>query len=308
MKYPAIISLITFFAVTSLFMIGYFMLEEKYRQIRINKILLGKKQSQRKKQRNAEEMLWYKTLFYIGQFSTPEKNKHLSFLRNQLYYAGYRSQKATVIFYGIRTGLALLLAFIAVCYIFIKGTVTGNAALLLFLPAGLGYQMPVWLLKYQVRKRQRTIFRELPDALDLLIICIESGLGFDMGIARISSEFSKSIPVLSKEFEQYVIEIKSGLPRNQVLTNLAERNGSQPLTSVVMVLNQSARFGTDITNALRIYISSMRKERKQTAEEKGGKIAAKLTIPLVLLIMPALMIIILGPAIINLIERFKGGF
>ncbi len=308
MSYPDIIALITFLTVTSLFMIAYSVMEEKYRQIKIEKILIGNEKRKNQVKKNIETKLWYKLVYYVGICTMPVKEKALSSLRKQLSYAGYRSQKAPVIFFGFRTGFALLMGFMAACVIIGKGTVTGNSALFFFIPAGAGYQMPAWVLRYKVKSRLRELFRELPDALDLLIICIDSGLGFDMAIGRISREFSKITPVLSKEFEQYFIEIKSGLPRKQVLTNLAERNGSAELKSVVTVLNQSARFGTDITDALRVYIASMRKERKQNAEEKGGKIAAKLTVPLVLLIMPALMIIILGPAIINLIERFKHGF
>ena len=113
---------------------------------------------------------------------------------------------------------------------------------------------------------------------------------------------------MSRELQQYAGEIQSGLPREQVLRSMAERNGSASLQGVVNVLLQSWRFGTNIGEALRVYIHSMRTERRQTAEEKGAKISTRLTFPLVILILPALFIVILGPALINLLTRLQSGF
>lgn len=302
--YPSIMAAMTFFSVSILLMIAYFRLEETYLRIKINRRFNGKKQGPKHKRKPLEERLWYKLAYPLGSLNTPDAPETLSALRVRLNHGGYRDASAVTLFYGLRAGLAVGLGILAMgCALW-----GGYSPLLSFVSAGIGYQAPVWALAWKINKRRKTIFRELPDALDLLIICIDSGLGFDMAIARISSEFSSITPALAKEFELYLIETRSGLPRGLALTHLAERNGSLPLGSVVTVLNQSARFGTDIADALRTTISSMRKQRKQLAEEKGGKVAAKLTFPLVGLIMPALMIIILGPAIINLIERFKHGF
>ncbi|VVS94647.1 type II secretion system F family protein [Desulfoluna spongiiphila] len=301
---PSIMAAITFLCVTVLLMILYLRLEEAYLRIRINRRFNGKKKSPKHRRKSLEERLWYKLAYPLGRLTTPDDQETLSALRIRLNHGGYRASSAVPLFFGLRAGLAGALGILALGWVLWSK----SSPLLAFIPAGIGYQAPAWALAWSIKKRKKSIFRELPDALDLLIICIDSGLGFDMAIARISSEFSSITPTLAKEFELYVIETRSGLPRGLALTNLAERNGSFPLNSVVTVLNQSARFGTDIADALRTSISSMRKQRKQLAEEKGGKVAAKLTFPLVGLIMPALMIIILGPAIINLIERFKHGF
>jgi len=295
---------ITFFAVTILLMLTYYRLEETYVRVRINRRFNGKKQGPKQKTKKLEERLWYKLAYPIGMLTTPDNEAILSTLRIRLNHGGYRDTGAVALFFGLRAGLAGGLGLLTIGWALLNG----QSPLLAFLPAGVGYQTPAWALTWKIKKRRQTLFRELPDALDLLIICIESGLSFDMAISRISREFSSITPTLAREFELYFIEMRSGLPRGLALAHLAERNGSPPLTSVMTVLNQSAKFGTDIADALRTYISSMRKERKQNAEEKGGKVAAKLTFPLVGLIMPALMIIILGPAIINLIERFKHGF
>ncbi|VFQ46174.1 type II secretion system F family protein [Desulfoluna butyratoxydans] len=301
---PSILAVITFLCVTVLLMILYIRLEVAYLRMRLNRRFNGKKRGPRHKEKTLEERLWFKLTYPLGRFTTPDDEEALSALQVRLNHAGYRDSSAVALFFGLRAGLAGCFGVLALLW----ALGSGGSPLLAFLPAGMGYQAPAWALAWKIKKRKKAIFRELPDALDLLIICIDSGLGFDMAIARISGEFASITPTLAKEFELYLVETRSGLPRAQALSHLAVRNGSSSLGSVVTVLNQSARFGTDIADALRTTISSMRKQRKQLAEEKGGKVAAKLTFPLVGLIMPALMIIILGPAIINLIERFKHGF
>ena len=134
---------------------------------------------------------------------------------------------------------------------------------------------------------------------------MNAGLSFDRSLLRVSQELAYLAPTLSKEFERYFFEVESGLPQQEALMNLANRNQVNSLTKVTQVLIQSARFGTDITSALRIHADSMRMERRQIAEEKAAKVSTKLVFPTVLFIMPALMLIVLGPASIRLIERLR---
>ena len=157
--------------------------------------------------------------------------------------------------------------------------------------------LPPVILRSKVKSRNKKIFRELPDTLDLLIICIEAGLGFEMALFRVSKELKDVAPVLSKEFVQYFFETRGGVARNEALDNLKARNGGFGLKAVIDVVIQSIRFGTDITHALRVHSDSMRTERRQIAEEKGAKVAVKLTFPMILFILPVLLIIILGLAI-----------
>jgi len=202
----------------------------------------------------------------------------------------------------------LLLGGLYLAAVLLTGHLRYQDAVVVFLPLAVGYGLPVLLLNIRIRSRQAEIFRELPDALDLVLICLEAGLNFDTALYRVSQELIHLSPVLSAEFGQYFLEIQSGLPRRTVLQHLAKRNGVENLTAVVGILLQSIRFGTNIADSLRVHIQSMRTQRRQIAEEAGAKISTRLTFPMVLLILPALFIIILGPAILNVFEKFKGGF
>ena len=129
-----------------------------------------------------------------------------------------------------------------------------------------------------------------------------------MALLRVSEELGEIAPVLSKEFAHYFYETQTGIPREQALTNLKERNGEQGLKSVTDVFIQSVKFGTDIAKPLRVHSDALRTERRQLAEEKGAKISAKLTLPLMLLVLPALLIVVVGPAVINIIEHLSEAF
>ena len=244
----------------------------------------------------------------LGRLAMPAKESETQSIRLLLTHAGYRSSKASVLFYGIKLGAALFLGLLFSGVLLLSGYASPKNLMLTFFVLGLGYYMPDLILKRQAASRRHRIARELPDAIDLLLICLEAGLGFDMALYRVSRELSDIAPVLSGEFAQYFFEISSGLPKKTVLANLAERNGVEPLKSVVTMLLQSARLGSDVSEGLRVHIMSMRTERRQIAEEKAAKISTKLTFPLIMLILPALFVVILGPAVINLITRLQGGF
>jgi tight adherence protein C len=244
-------------------------------------------------------------LIRLGRSAAPKEAPRLEKLERELGYAGYRTRAAVFVFLGLKLALALAAGGLFVLLLILGGSAAPRSLVLAFFPLAAGYYLPGLLLRRQVAARRRRISKELPDALDLMLICMEAGLSFDMALYRVSRELPDIAPVLSHEFSQYFLEIKGGLPRRQVLDNLARRNGERSLTNVVQVLIQSARFGTDIAEAMRVYAESLRSERKLKAEEKGAKIATKLTFPTILLILPALMLIILGPAAINLVERLR---
>nr|MBL0715120.1 type II secretion system F family protein [Desulfobacterales bacterium] len=244
----------------------------------------------------------------LGTRTAPQGDKERRLVMRRLTLAGHRRPAALEIFYGLRILLMLVGGALFLLWQMVSGGGYPHALLLVFIPLAVGYYMPLWLLQWQAQRRRRQIFRELPDVLDLLLICIEAGLSFDMSLYRISQSLRGMAPLMSCELQQYAGEIQSGLPREQVLHGMAVRNDSPSLQGVVNVLLQSWRFGTDIGEALRVYIHSMRTERRQSAEEKGAKISTRLTFPLVILILPALFIVILGPALINLLERLQSGF
>jgi tight adherence protein C len=300
------IALATFLTVAASLMGLYFYLESRYRRYVLAKLLRGGAPARPVRQRL--EAPWHDIALRLGRLAIPKEEHQRHTIRQLLTVAGYRDPQAVTAYFGVKVLLAAGLGLLYLILTAAAGALDAKNLVVAFLPIGLGYYLPGFWLRYRVERRRRQIFRELPDVLDLLLICIEAGLSFDMALFRVSRELSDIAPVLSAEFGQYFFEIKSGLPRRQVMADLAARNGEQSLTSVINVLLQSSKFGTDIAEALRIYIQSMRTERRQLAEEKGAKMSTRLVFPMVVLIMPALIIVILGPALINIFERLQQGF
>lgn len=296
---------LAFFVCGAIVLLTYQRLEEALRKARIDRRfrhIYGRN-------RNALEdriAAARRVLIRLGQATAPRQAEELAPVRRRLSHAGLRFSGAVALYYGARVAMALGLGALVLFLFTLFGIWNTKTLLYLFFPLALGYYLPSLVLRTLRQRRLQKIFRELPDALDLLLICMEAGLSFDMALDRVSRELKGIAPVLSGEFHQYFMEIKSGLPRQQVLEALAERNGEKGLSSVIQVLIQSARTGTDIAESLSIYAESMRTSRRQLAEEQGAKVSAKLTFPTVLLILPALMLIILGPAAINLLERLAG--
>ncbi len=258
-----------------------------------------------------KEALAAHVLTPLGRFAAPRKEEELGPVRRTLRQAGYRAgrQSGVEAYYGFRVLLAIVLCGLTLATMAVLSARFGPRSLLdLFVPLAAGYYLPVMLLRIQASRRSEKIMKELPDVLDLLKICIEAGLSLDSGLFRVGRELNTIAPVLSRELAQYFLEIQSGLPRKEVLSNLAERNQVNALSGVVNVLIQSSRLGTDIAEALEVYSVSLRTERMQAAQEQGARVSTKLTFPMIFLILPALIIVILGPAIINILDRLGGLF
>lgn len=244
----------------------------------------------------------------LGRLAAPKNSKDLSKIAKKLSHAGYREETCVIILYGIKLGMGIGLAtaFLAISFSF--NLFSSTTPVMVFIPFGAGYFLPDIFLKRKIKSRTEKIFRELPDTLDLLEICLKAGLGFDYALFRVCNELKDIAPTMSGEFGRYFLETKTGLGREVALTNLGSRNGSDPLKKVINVLLQSSKIGSDMARALNIYTDTMRREREQIAEEQGAKLGTKLTLPLVLFILPALMLIILGPVIINFISLVQDGF
>ena len=269
--------------------------EQVFRRLRFSK---------EKRESDTSENSFSRFLASLGKYAVPENEGKISDIKRQLSYAGYRGHLVAEQYYGILILSTLSLAATAVLFLATFGGFEPRGILVALLLVAAGYYSPRILLSSRIKERNKKIFRELPDALDLLILCIGAGLGFEAALFRVSRELKDVAPVLSREFSQYFFETRSGVARQEALVNLKERNDSAGLRAVADVVIQSVRFGTDAASALRVHSESMRTERRQIAEEKGAKIAVKLTIPLMLLIMPALLIVILGPAALRLMASF----
>jgi tight adherence protein C len=228
----------------------------------------------------------------------PISPAEVSQTRLWLIQAGYRNAQHYTIYRGLRMLFAAL-GFVAVF------AVTGFESPLLLLGLTLfGFFIPRFLLKRKLKERQRRIRIGLPDGLDLTVICVEAGLSLDQAMMRVGNDLSHAHPELSSEFHLFDLETRAGKPRVEALRNLAERTGVDDLRSLVGTLIQTDRFGTSVAQALRVHSDSLRTERRQRAEEQAAKTTVKMIIPLVLFVMPSLIFVTVGPAVIQLMHIF----
>jgi tight adherence protein C len=198
------------------------------------------------------------------------------------------------IYVGARVLLALLGMALVVA-------LKGNFDLLWIVGiGGLGFFIPRFLLKRMIRDRQRRITLALPDALDLTVICVEVGLALDQALMRVGEDLRHAHPDLSDEFHLVNLEMRAGKPRAEALRNLVERTGVDDVRALVATLVQTDRFGTSVSQALRVHSDSLRTERRQRAEEQAAKTTIKMIVPLVLFVLPSIIFVTLGPAIIQL--------
>jgi tight adherence protein C len=218
--------------------------------------------------------------------------------RAWLIQAGYRSPQHVTIYNGLRVLFAAL-GFFSV-FVFTR---FDSPALLLGMMA-FGFFLPRFMLKKKMKERQLRIRLGLPDALDLTVICVEAGLALDQAMSRVGTDLSHAHPELSAEFHLFDLEIRAGKPRVEALRNLAERAGVDDIRSLVGTLIQTDRFGTSVAQALRVHSDSLRTERRQRAEEQAAKTTVKMIIPLVLFVMPSLLFVTIGPAVIQLLHVF----
>lgn len=246
----------------------------------------------------------------LGSFANPKKSANISEMRIKFLRAGIRHENAMPIFWGIKLLLVVVLPLIfVICRISIFKLMSYQATVAFgVLSALLGFYLPDIWLKYRADKRKQKMLEGLPDALDLMVICVEAGMGLDGAINRIAREIRLNSPVLSDELNFLNLELRAGKLRQAALRNLALRTNLDEMNSLVTLLIQTDKFGTSVANALRVYSDSFRTQRYQKAEEQAAKIPVKLIFPLILFILPALFVAIVGPAAIriyqNLLSRF----
>jgi tight adherence protein C len=166
----------------------------------------------------------------------------------------------------------------------------------------MGWVAPAFWLGARISARQKEMIKALPDALDLLVVCVEAGLGLNQAMVRVAEEIGAVSPVLGGQLTLMNLEMRGGVPREEALRNLADRTGIEDIRSFVTMLIQTDRFGTAIADALRIHSDTLRTKRRQRAEEAAAKTAIKMLFPLVFFIFPALFVVILGPAVIQVVE------
>ena len=223
-------------------------------------------------------------------------------LRTGLVRAGYRSPTAVTVFLGSKLLMACLMPMLWLGFATLTGRSLGNSLLLTTVWAGVGFYLPTLFVGWRQRNRYYQIVSSLPDALDLMVVCVEAGLGMTAALQRVSSELRVASPAVSEEFALVHQQMQAGVSRADSLRNLAQRTGVEDIYALVAMLIQTDRLGTSVANALRAHADSMRVKRRQRAEQMARKAAVKLAFPLVFLVLPALLIIILGPAAIELMK------
>ena len=240
----------------------------------------------------------------LAQPLAPKNEAELSKLRQRMAIAGFRGETAGTIFFALK--LLCLLGGIAVvgCVLLAtsgfgrKPLLTGAAV------AGLLFYLPDVVVWFISRGRKEAIFLGLPDALDLMVVCVEAGLGLDQAMRKVAEEMKKSFPVIAQEFSLANFQFQMGRPRAEVLRELGERNGVADLRGLAAVMIQADRFGSSVAQALRVQSDAMRVRRRQLAEERAAKTAVELIFPLVLFIFPGIFVVLVGPAAIQMIRQY----
>jgi tight adherence protein C len=229
----------------------------------------------------------------------PKSPKEMSRLQRRMTLAGL-SQNSAVVYYSIAEVVLPLVLGLTVLAVF--GVSSG------WLPAAfvavLGYVAPSFYVGRKTKLRQKAIRNGLPDALDLLTLCTEAGSGLDQALAKTSDELFTAHPALAEELRMITTEIRAGKPRMEAFKNFARRTGVDDVKSLVAMLTQTDRFGTSVADALRIQSDTSRTKRRQSAEERAGKVGVKLVFPLVLCLFPALYVVCFGPVVVKIYRAF----
>ena len=248
------------------------------------------------------EIFAEKVLGKLIRYSMPAEEWENSPIRMRFMSAGYYRELDALVFFSLKTSLTLMLPllFILIALIghFFSSFLTTLSVA--FLLSALGYYAPdVWLYK-KIKDRKQEIFESLPNALDLMRVCVNAGLGLDAAIERVGKELQIESVALAREFQILNLELRTGATRNSALKNLADRTGVDDVHALVSMLLQTEHFGTSVAEALRVHSESLREKRALLAQEIAAKIPVKMTIPLILCIFPALMMVLLGPAVITI--------
>ena len=232
----------------------------------------------------------------LGRYA-PKRPSEAGKLERKLVFAGFRSKEAMPVFIGIRLGFALLLFGATMLPLFGRPNVAVTLG-----AAAIGYLLPTMMLGRLAKKRQHRIRLSLPDALDLLVVSVEAGLGLDQALQRVGQELALAHPDLCDELRLVNLELRAGNSRSEALHNLADRTGVEDLSSLVAMLVQTDKFGTSIAQSLRVHSETLRTKRRQRAEEAAAKTGVKMVFPLVFCIFPAIWVVTIGPAAIKFVQ------
>jgi tight adherence protein C len=249
----------------------------------------------------------------VAKLAVPAEGWEGSGLRTRFMHAGYRNASAPGLYFGAKAIFAFTLPALFVIFAGVRNVSFGANAILMWLLvlAAIGYYLPNVFLARKIRLRQRELFEAFPDAMDLIMVCVEAGLSLDAAIGRAGEEIRLRSPDLADEFHLVTLELRAGATRERALRNLALRTGLEEVGNLVAMLVQADRFGTNVADSLRVHSDTLRTKRRLRAEEAAAKIPLKLLFPLIFCIFPSLLLVLLGPAFIRiyriLLPTLSGG-
>jgi len=232
----------------------------------------------------------------------PKGQKEVSVVRQRLVMAGYRQDTQLNIYYAVKVMLPVTSCLI----ILLTGAYHWQPFWMFVGPAAVGYLIPDYWLTYRIKKRQAALSRGLPDALDFMVVCLEAGLSLDQAVVRTSDELTDGHSVVAEEFGLVMLDVRAGRNRVDAWKRLMERSDMDEVRMLVAVFVQADQFGTGVAKTLRVHADTMRIRRRQRVEELAAKTPVKLVFPLVLFIFPSLYVVMLGPAVLQMMETFPG--
>jgi len=238
----------------------------------------------------------------IASYVLPQKDNERDDMTQKLARAGFRSPQALQVFYLTKSLLVVALPMLVLVGWRWFPEIEGSTMTYAIIASGIGLLGPNYVLRTLIEKRTRNLRNGFPDALDLLVVCVESGLGLASAIQRVADELFVSHPDLAFELSTVNAEIRAGLPREQALRNLADRTGLPDIKGLVGLLVQTMRFGTSVSDALRIYSDEFREKKIKKAEEQAAKMGTKLVFPLIFCMFPVFFIVAIGPAVLHIID------
>lgn len=242
----------------------------------------------------------------MSRYLTPQKSKERLAMQERLRHAGFNRKSALNRFYAIKTLLAIGLPGLVLLLVRFSPSITTAMASYYALMAGaVGVFGPNYVLESIMKKRQQVLRNSFPDMLDLLVVCIESGMGLDAALNRVADSIDMAHPELGEELTLVCSEIRMGVSRVIALRQMVNRTGLIEIKGLVAVMDQSARFGTSLADALRVYSEEFRDKRMQAAEENAAKIGTKLLFPMLVCIWPSFFVVAVGPAALKLIDAFS---
>ncbi|MCC6751850.1 MAG: type II secretion system F family protein [Deltaproteobacteria bacterium] len=255
--------------------------------------------------------IWARLLTPLAKVAQPGDEEERGRLQSRLAYAGIRHERAMAVYLGSKVFFCLALGVFFLWLNSIRPQPLRFAALYTLVLMSIGFYLPNLWLMGRVKDRQSKINRSLPDALDLMVTCVEAGLGLDAAVNRVAEEVKLAAPILSFELSTTGLEMRAGLSRGQAFRRLAQRTGVEELSNLAAIIIQTEIFGTSVARSLRVQSEAMRIRRMQLAEERAATVAVKLTVPLIFCILPSLFAVLMGPAVVRIIRilmpRITGG-